>query len=248
MSSDKMEALKSMAITNPDGSDDGLSDLFSFSSDVEEAQALLGGMTPAKTGTLLVSGEENHLHRSEEDMGRLLSEIEAASFTSDKVEVIKKEAEERPNPPLSAAQLVDVLKLIPFSGEAKEVLDVFAGPRLVFKMACSEIVDVLGVFRMSSDRLEVLPSLKPFILDAQRKIRIIREAFSMSSDRSTAEEILRDVEMELEPPEPPAAKVQEALRRVGGCPSGYAWRKVSSGWRCAAGGHYVSDEKLSAAI
>ncbi|XP_066921713.1 uncharacterized protein [Clytia hemisphaerica] len=38
--------------------------------------------------------------------------------------------------------------------------------------------------------------------------------------------------------------VQQKLRRIGNCPAGYQWRKVGGGWRCSAGGHFVSNEQL----
>ena len=50
------------------------------------------------------------------------------------------------------------------------------------------------------------------------------------------EEARRKIELE--------KKKREALRRISPCPAGYAWRNVGSGWRCAAGGHFVSDAEL----
>ncbi len=38
--------------------------------------------------------------------------------------------------------------------------------------------------------------------------------------------------------------IQEHLRQWGPCPAGYKWHKVGGGWRCSAGGHFVSDEQL----
>lgn len=38
--------------------------------------------------------------------------------------------------------------------------------------------------------------------------------------------------------------MQEKLRRISPCPMGFDWHKVGSGWRCAGGSHYVSDEQL----
>ncbi|EGZ09125.1 hypothetical protein PHYSODRAFT_362049 [Phytophthora sojae] len=42
-----------------------------------------------------------------------------------------------------------------------------------------------------------------------------------------------------------AAAMQEKIRRICPCPAGYTWYKVSGGWRCAAGGHRVSDAQLN---
>ncbi|KAJ0388822.1 hypothetical protein P43SY_011390 [Pythium insidiosum] len=38
--------------------------------------------------------------------------------------------------------------------------------------------------------------------------------------------------------------VQVKLRRIGLCPMGFAWLQVGGGWRCAGGGHFVSDAEL----
>ena len=35
-----------------------------------------------------------------------------------------------------------------------------------------------------------------------------------------------------------------AVQRIGNCPVGYAWVKVSGGYRCQAGGHFVSESQL----
>ncbi|KDO26203.1 hypothetical protein SPRG_08565 [Saprolegnia parasitica CBS 223.65] len=43
-----------------------------------------------------------------------------------------------------------------------------------------------------------------------------------------------------------AAAVQERIRRLCPCPAGFAWFKVAGGWRCAGGGHYVTDAQLTA--
>ena len=40
------------------------------------------------------------------------------------------------------------------------------------------------------------------------------------------------------------ADLLAAVQRIGNCPVGYAWVKVSGGFRCQAGGHFVSDSQL----
>jgi hypothetical protein len=40
------------------------------------------------------------------------------------------------------------------------------------------------------------------------------------------------------------AQVQVKLRQMGVCPVGYRWIKQSNGYRCSAGGHFVSDSQL----
>lgn len=39
---------------------------------------------------------------------------------------------------------------------------------------------------------------------------------------------------------------QAALQRMGVCPAGYQWNRQGHGWRCSAGGHYVSGGAVSA--
>lgn len=40
------------------------------------------------------------------------------------------------------------------------------------------------------------------------------------------------------------AKAQQKLKTMGVCPVGYRWVKTSGGYRCSAGGHFVSDSQL----
>ena len=39
-------------------------------------------------------------------------------------------------------------------------------------------------------------------------------------------------------------ETQRRLRAIGKCPAGFVWHKMGGGWRCSAGGHFVSDEEL----
>ena len=56
--------------------------------------------------------------------------------------------------------------------------------------------------------------------------------------------VLRSCIVKLQPPAPPPAVIQARLRAVGRCVAGYDWQQVVGGWRCAAGGHFVSDAEL----
>ena len=40
------------------------------------------------------------------------------------------------------------------------------------------------------------------------------------------------------------AKIQTALKSLGRCPMGFEWLKEGSGWRCAGGSHFCSDQDL----
>ena len=139
---------------------------------------------------------------------------------------------------------MEVLKCYTFSSDVAQVLSHFTGPQIIYPMSCKQVLDILALFSMSGDKIAVLPGLKPFILDGQNKLDII-SSFTFSSDKEEAERILSDLRVKFMPPIPPMDAVQEALKRVGRCPAGFAWRQVSGGWRCAAGGHYVSDATLA---
>jgi hypothetical protein len=248
MDSDKLESLDIFAssVSNPTETEP-VGEIFSFTDDKEAAIAKLSGFTPAKSGKLAVFPIEADGHRSDADIERFIEALRSESFSDGKVAVAEAECTEHPTPPFSSSQVVAILKEFSFTSDAARVLEAFVGPAIVYPMSCAELVEVLEVFSMSSDRIEILPTLKKFIKDPQNKLDIVC-SFTFSSDKEQAEEILRDVVVKLEPPVPPAAKIQETLRRIGRCPAGYAWRQVSNGWRCAAGGHFVSTEALTAAM
>ena len=110
-----------------------------------------------------------------------------------------------------------------------------------------QVLQILGLFTFFDEQIKILEGLKPFIHDAQNKHTIVA-SFKFDSEQKQAEVVLRDCRVQLVPPTPPAEKIQAALKKVGRCPAGYQWRQVKSGWRCSAGGHFVSDAKLEAAM
>lgn len=42
--------------------------------------------------------------------------------------------------------------------------------------------------------------------------------------------------------------VQAALRHIGVCSAGYKWMRQANGWRCSAGGHFVSGQDVAAEL
>jgi len=220
---------------------------FSFSSDKEEATTLLRSFPRAEAGIPFAFAIEDDGHRSEAEIARFCASLKACSFSDDRVEAAACECRDHPNPPFDGPQLVRVLETMPFSDDAQTVLGHFLGPQIVYPMTCQQVIKVLDVFSMSSDKIAVLPALKPFISDGQNKLDIVSH-FTFGSDKEEAERILRDVLIKFKPKVPPMDAIQMALKKVGRCPAGYAWRQVSGGWRCAAGGHYVSDATLQAAM
>jgi len=244
----QIDALKEFEghITDPENAD-CVMEIFSFDSDKESAAAVLAEFSPAKAGSLVPPTFEQDVgHRSDEDMDVLIAKLEDISMSDDKVAAVLEDVAAKPTPPFDTQQLIRLLSCFSFSADAVAVLEALLGPKAVYSMTCTDIVSVLGSFGMSSDQLQVLPPLKAFIADPQNKLAIVA-SFSFSSDQETAEEILRDVVVQFSPPQP-SPEVMAALARVGSCPAGYSWRAVEGGYRCAAGGHYVSAERLAQAM
>ncbi|ETI29722.1 hypothetical protein L914_21561 [Phytophthora nicotianae] len=71
------------------------------------------------------------------------------------------------------------------------------------------------------------------------------EALKRARDQAKQEDDKRRAQAKLEEERRRAAAIQEKIRRICPCPAGYNWYKLDGGWRCAAGGHFVSDAKLN---
>jgi hypothetical protein len=245
---DRMEMLEAFRdrLTDPDESAPILS-LFSEDEEDEDRQAagaLIGEFTAAETREIEEIAVEDDGQRTEEGMEALLAALEDASFSDDKLDVLREDVAAEPSPPpFSAAELGRVLELFPHSDDREAALDFFAGPKLVYPMTCEEMICVLDAFSFSDDKKSVLAKLKPYIKDAQNKLSLVVH-FSHSDDQEEAELILRDALVQFEPEEPPEEAIQEALRVIGTCPAGYDWVKQPSGYRCRAGGHYCSNERI----
>lgn len=248
MSNDKLKALAMLqaSLSNP-ADTKPLVDLFSMSGDKAKAEETLKKFVPHTACKLAVYKIEDDGHRSAADMTRLMSAIDKASMSADKVKAVESEIAAHPSPPFEPAHLVQILKKFSFSSDAINVLNLLVPGGMVYPMTCAQLIDVLKVYSMSNDQLAVLPVLKKFIVDPQNKLDVIAH-YSFSSDKEKAEVILRDCVIRKQPPTPPAAAIQAALKKVGKCPAGYDWVQVKGGWRCAAGGHYVADAQLAAAM
>ena len=248
MSNDRLKAIAMLheSLSNPQDSKP-LLDLFSMSSDKSKAEETLKKFLPHAPCKLAVYKIEDDGHRSAADMQRLISAMDKASMSSDKVAAVEAEIASHPSPPFEPAHLVSILKKFSFSSDALKVLNLLVPTGMVYPMTCAQLIEVLKVYSMSSDQLAMLPVLKKFIVDPQNKLDVIAH-YSMSSDKEKAELILRDCVIRKQPPTPPAAAIQAALKKVGKCPAGYDWNQIKGGWRCAAGGHYVADAQLAAAM
>ena len=91
-------------------------------------------------------------------------------------------------------------------------------------------------------------------LEKQEKERLLkqleedkRRAAEESERRRIEEEIRKEQERleELRKKELEKKKLQEKLRRIGRCPENYQWIKVPGGYRCSAGGHFVTDSQIN---
>jgi hypothetical protein len=62
--------------------------------------------------------------------------------------------------------------------------------------------------------------------------------------RREAEERLRREREEAERKKREEAVIQKKIRDMGICPMGYRWIKQGGGYRCSAGGHFLSNSQL----
>ena len=81
--------------------------------------------------------------------------------------------------------------------------------------------------------------------ESDEQKRMVEEARLKEQNARIAREKAR-LEMErLKALEREEQRVQQKLRRIGKCVAGYNWIKQGNGYRCSAGGHYVSDAELA---
>jgi hypothetical protein len=64
----------------------------------------------------------------------------------------------------------------------------------------------------------------------------LRAAAAAKKRKDVADALIKDEE----------DKKQTKLKTMGVCPSGYTWIKEAGGYRCSAGGHFISDAELAA--
>ncbi|KAI8855089.1 P-loop containing nucleoside triphosphate hydrolase protein [Chytridium lagenaria] len=69
--------------------------------------------------------------------------------------------------------------------------------------------------------------------DYKRRMAQIKKDIEDEEKRAALEKMLKQEQ-----------KIQENLKVIGLCPEGYRWLHVVGGWRCSAGGHFVSDQVL----
>ena len=87
----------------------------------------------------------------------------------------------------------------------------------------------------------------PENLEARRRLEQERLAGEVSRRRGEEElEELRRRRVELEHQRENERKAQRKLREMGVCVAGFRWIRPCSGYRCAGGSHYVSNEALDA--
>jgi hypothetical protein len=85
-----------------------------------------------------------------------------------------------------------------------------------------------------------------FVLQEAKRLR--EEArLRHEMERRAQEELLAELESQRkawEEERRKEAKVQQKLRTLGICPAGFKWIKQNGGYRCSAGGHFVTDSEL----
>lgn len=80
------------------------------------------------------------------------------------------------------------------------------------------------------------------ILKEREKARLQEQAARRARERAEAE--LRAKREEEKRQKEQEAKVQQKLRELGVCSAGFRWIKMGNGYRCTAGGHFVSASQL----
>lgn len=176
--------------------------------------------------------------------------------------LVKKEMKERPAPAFSQSQLQTVLKSFGSLelDEAVLLLGELNSFGAIYPMTCNEIVELLGmcdeldksngcsgVWKVQTEgKLEMLKVLKKVIKDPQNKALLVS---IFQFEKAKAEEILRDIVVNFKEPVPPEEKIQEAIKKIGGCVNSYPWiKQAAGGYRCAGGGHFVSDDDIRAEL
>ena len=76
------------------------------------------------------------------------------------------------------------------------------------------------------------------LLEEKRRIEAILKA------KREAEEKLKKAREEAEKKRQQELAVQKKIRDMGVCPVGYTWVKMSGGYRCAGGSHFLSNSQL----
>lgn len=254
---DKMEALKmfEQRLTNPSEIQpivDAMKSQMSMHQDefTEQAKAMMGSDTwlkPAETRTMAEYKKEDHGDRAKDKVTAFAKNIKNAFMGDGRREVVEEEMKKSPTPPFSAEQIKEVMDKFSFGNEAAPVLEEMIKYGAIYQLTCNEIVEnIIGEDQnarnwMENHKLDVLEAVKKLIKDPQNKAKLV-SVFPFQ--KAEAEKRLRDVAVNFTPPEPPEDKIQAAIRAIGGCVNNFPWLKVKGGYRCAGGGHFVTDEAI----
>ena len=92
--------------------------------------------------------------------------------------------------------------------------------------------------RFSQERLRLIE-------EEQAREAALRAAREQHEAKLRALERAREeAEMKRRDEERQRQAIQEKLQQMSPCPAGFNWSQVGGGWRCSAGGHFVSDAEL----
>mmetsp|Transcript_62797 Transcript_62797/g.99587 ORF Transcript_62797/g.99587 Transcript_62797/m.99587 type:complete len:429 (+) Transcript_62797:61-1347(+) len=182
--------------------------------------------------------EEGRL-RDDGEVDRFLEELDGAGLESKRMEVVENEIKDRPDPPFTCDQFKKVLEKFTFGDEAAKVAEKICEIEMVYPIECEPMVELWKEANWQwKDKLGILEAMKPIIKDRQNKAMLVAH-FEFPSDKSSAEEILRDCYVEYIPDEYPDVNIQNVFMSL--YPSAYGWRKVWGGYRCMFGGFFVPD-------
>ena len=126
---------------------------------------------------------------SDAEFAGLIAELEAASFSSDRMSLLQQRVQNRPEG-LTGAQVLQLLATFDFSSDLEAVVQALDEHLLGMKVA--EVRQILDAYSFSDGKLAALTVLKDTITDAEHKHQLL-DAFTFSADKEKAAALLEDI-------------------------------------------------------
>lgn len=158
--------------------------------------------------------------------------------------VVLETTEEKKNAPLAASgSLLDTASRD--AGVPDDVRQQLEQDKQAMKKAQSQYQKLVGDESMAEEALQELPEPPKHDSDPddEAKREHERRRLEELKRRARLEELRREREQQ-ERARREEQKIQQKLRQMGVCVAGFRWIKQASGYRCAGGSHYISNEAL----
>jgi hypothetical protein len=127
--------------------------------------------------------------RSDADVEALVEAINRESFVEGKLKVLETKISESPKS-LKSSHVISLIKAFPYidaRNKAMKIMDDY-----ILGFTCAEVRDVLKNLPFENERLVFLESLRFTLTDIANK-NLILDAFTFSSNKEKAAELLKDV-------------------------------------------------------